>query len=257
MKLPSIISSSILAVGINCCSNFIAQRLDAYTHDKPFAFDRVQFVQFATIAILTTPINFYWQAWLEKAFPGWKMIKQRRDGGDLDEEEKGVFVDGDRGEKEVRVRDWGNIFRKWFADCITIGALFNTALFLILMGLMKGKSSADISADLRNVCRSLPSKTCDADRTGNISNHLRLLQDMANRQLLQHDVLPRGSPNRIPELVWPLLEHLHELGSSSFVTRIYIGPLCHAPTTAFQYFCSSSLIWPACPLRSYLTFCTL
>lgn len=55
-------------------------------------------------------------------------------------------------EEKVRVRDWWNIFRKWFLDCITMGALLNTVLFLVIMGVLKGKSSEQITTDLRKVC---------------------------------------------------------------------------------------------------------
>lgn len=83
------------------------------------------------------------------------MTKQKREATD-DDEEKASFIrdDGDNKraiEEEVRVRDWWNIFRKWFTDCITMGALLNTTMFLVLMGLMEGKSTAQIGGDLKNV----------------------------------------------------------------------------------------------------------
>jgi len=155
MKLPPIVTTCLMALCIDCCSNVIAQRLRAWKNEIPFVFDRVLFFQFALLVALTAPVNFHWQNWLERAFPGWKVVKQKR-AASIDTEEKEVFL-GDDGEnkkqieEEVRVRDWGNIFRKWFTDCITMGALLNTTMFLVLMGIMKGKTAAQIAIDMRNV----------------------------------------------------------------------------------------------------------
>ncbi|RYN22351.1 hypothetical protein AA0115_g9221 [Alternaria tenuissima] len=106
------------------------------------------------MVVLTAPINYHWQNWLERAFPGWKTVRQTRAVGE-GEEEKGIMLreDGDGKsivEEEVRVRNWWNIFRKWFTDCITMGALLNQSMFLILIGLMKGKTVALIVQDFRN-----------------------------------------------------------------------------------------------------------
>jgi hypothetical protein len=154
MKLPPIAVACLSALAIDSCSNVIAQRLKAWNESKPFVFDRVLFTQFAIMVVLTAPINYHWQNWLERAFPGWKTVKQTRAVGE-GEEEKGIMLRGDgdgKGlvEEEVRVRNWWNIFRKWFTDCITMGALLNQSMFLILIGLMKGKTAAMIGQDFRN-----------------------------------------------------------------------------------------------------------
>jgi len=156
MKLPPIATACLSALAIDSCSNIIAQRLKAWNESKPFVFDRVLFTQFAIMVVLTAPINYHWQNWLERAFPGWKTEKRIRDAGE-GEEEKGMILlreDGGGGkgivEEEVRVRNWWNIFRKWFTDCITMGALLNQSMFLILIGVMKGKTVALIVQDFRN-----------------------------------------------------------------------------------------------------------
>lgn len=155
MPLPPIVSSCLLALAIGCASNIIAQKLKAYNSGDPFVFDRTLFVQFAVVAVITTPVNYYWQNWLERTFPGWKLVKQKREASSGDAE-KGAFLRDDGEDKraieeEVRVRDWWNIFRKWFTDCITMGALLNTTMFLVLMGLMEGKTITQIGNDLTNV----------------------------------------------------------------------------------------------------------
>jgi hypothetical protein len=120
MKLPPIAVACLSALAIDSCSNVIAQRLKAWNESKPFVFDRVLFLQFAFMVVVTAPVNFHWQCWLERAFPGWKTVKQERPMG-VGEEEKGMMLkeDGDDKkmiEEDVRVRDWWNIFRKWFTD---------------------------------------------------------------------------------------------------------------------------------------------
>ncbi|KAH7076123.1 hypothetical protein FB567DRAFT_608764 [Paraphoma chrysanthemicola] len=154
MKLPPIAVACLSALAIDSCSNIIAQRLKAWNESKPFVFDRVLFFQFAFMVVLTAPINFHWQCWLERTFPGWKTIRQDRHAATGDDE-KGLALkdDGDDKkmvEEDVRVRDWWNIFRKWFTDCITMGALLNQSMFLILMGVMKHKTAALIAQDFRN-----------------------------------------------------------------------------------------------------------
>ncbi|KAL6704859.1 hypothetical protein ACN47E_007542 [Coniothyrium glycines] len=154
MKLPPIAVACLSALAIDSCSNIIAQRLKAWNESKPFVFDRVLFFQFAFMVVLTAPVNYHWQNWLERAFPGWKMVKQSR-ASQPGEEEKGIMLkeDGQDNrliEEEIRVRNWGNIFKKWFTDCITMGALLNQSMFLILIGLLKGKTVALIVQDFRN-----------------------------------------------------------------------------------------------------------
>jgi hypothetical protein len=187
MKLPPIVSTCLLALGIDCCSNVIAQRLRSWKTEIPFVFDYALFFQFAILVALTAPVNFHWQNWLERTFPGWKVVKQKRNTSSLDEEEKAVFLRDDKktdDEEEVKVRNWWNIFRKWFTDCITMGALLNTTMFLVLMGIMKGKTTALILTDLRNVRSNLPTYSYDLCLTviiGDVAYHLQLLQSLAHR----------------------------------------------------------------------------
>jgi|TARA_R110002003_G_scaffold116_5_gene10111 hypothetical protein len=155
MKLPPIAIACLSALAIDSCSNVIAQWLKAWNESRPFVFDRVLFFQFAFMVVLTAPINFHWQCWLERTFPGWKTVKWDRHAAAGDEE-KGLTLKDDGDDKksvkeDVRVRDWWNIFRKWFTDCITMGALLNQSMFLILMGIMKHKTAALIVQDFRNV----------------------------------------------------------------------------------------------------------
>lgn len=108
---------------------------------------------------------------------------------------------------------------KWFIDCITMGAIMNTVAFLVLMGIMKGQSGAQIGNNIRTVS-SLLEPPCaiaaihlfqdtDTCRAGNHPHHRRRLQGLAlcfHHQLHPH---PRRAPHRLPQRRRPLLGHLH------------------------------------------------
>ncbi|KAJ4298196.1 hypothetical protein N0V90_006095 [Kalmusia sp. IMI 367209] len=147
------LSACVLSLAIGCVSNVIAQRLKAYIEDAPFVFDYTLFFQLTAMGLITTPINYYWQKWLERMFPGEKLIKRTR-AASSDDAEKGVFIKDDGEDKraieeEVYVRDWANVLKKTFTDAITLGALLNTTMFLVLLGLMQGKTTAQIGDDIR------------------------------------------------------------------------------------------------------------
>jgi hypothetical protein len=153
MPLPPIVSSCLFSLAIGCLSNVIGQKLKDYSEGVPFVFDQKLFAQFAVVAVVTTPVNYHWQACLERTFPGWKSTEQRR-APTSDDAEKAMAVkeDGDDKraiEQEVRVRNWRNVFFKWFTDCITMGALLNTTMFLVLMGYMEGKTWVQIGDNLK------------------------------------------------------------------------------------------------------------
>ena len=65
---------------------------------------------------------------VEKAF-----VDEKRDLSDGDTD-----VGATSSSEPIRKINWRNTFAKMFIDCITLGALVNTTLFLILMGIMKG-----------------------------------------------------------------------------------------------------------------------
>ncbi|OAA57465.1 Mpv17/PMP22 [Niveomyces insectorum RCEF 264] len=44
--------------------------------------------------------------------------------------------------------DWPNTLAKWFLDCMSLGMFLNKAAFIIIMGLLKGQTTAQIRADL-------------------------------------------------------------------------------------------------------------
>jgi hypothetical protein len=147
------VSACVLSLTIGCISNIIAQRLKAYLEDAPFVFDYTLFYQLSAMGLITTPINYYWQKWLEHMFPGETLVKRAR-APSSDDAEKGAAVRDDGDDKraideDVYVRSWGNVVKKTVADSMTGGALLNTTMFLVLLGLMQGKTAAQIGNDIR------------------------------------------------------------------------------------------------------------
>ncbi|THY20659.1 hypothetical protein D6D01_06661, partial [Aureobasidium pullulans] len=103
--------------------------------------------------LLTAPPNYLWQHALERVFPGRKPIDSTKTvlpRYEIREHDELLGEDVLRQEEEIETKlDWTNTMIKWFVDCMTLGALLNTAAFLILMGIMKGRSSGEIGSALR------------------------------------------------------------------------------------------------------------
>ncbi|KAI9663494.1 MAG: hypothetical protein M1831_002503 [Alyxoria varia] len=157
-------------------SNILAQLLDCYRKDIPLSLDVAAFLRFLISTILTAPPNFYWQAWLERTFPGrlpadydrTRSQANMEDGigmsegvggrgnGLLEKHENNGTVEseGDRklreGKSEGKL-NWRNTWTKWFIDCITMGALMNTVAFFLIMGTLKGKPANEILHDIVHV----------------------------------------------------------------------------------------------------------
>lgn len=145
-------------------------------------FSPSDFLRFLIVTLLTAPPNFLWQNLLERWFPGRAQTQDHDillaerggppsssatnfgggsglldplEGDAADYEDDG---DGKRrflrgadmhGNAEGTSLNWRNTMLKWFIDCITLGAIFNTIAFLLLMGLLKAKTMADIMETVR------------------------------------------------------------------------------------------------------------
>lgn len=120
--------------------------------------DHVQLARFVFFAILNAPLNYLWQHFLERTFPGYPRPSRSR-GKYRQDLEKGRDI----GKGAPRGRDLArpqaskpklnlrNTFIKWFIDSIFLGAIFNTVMFLVLMGAMKGESFKVIQSNLETV----------------------------------------------------------------------------------------------------------
>ena len=68
--------------------------------DTPFVFDYTLFYQLSAMGLITTPINYYWQKWLEHLFPGEKLVHRTRTASSGDAE-KGVSIRDDGEDKRA------------------------------------------------------------------------------------------------------------------------------------------------------------
>lgn len=100
---------------------------------------------------MTAPPNYQWQIVLEKWYPAHASTSKGSENfpGREDIEKDGVGQAEDAsGKPKLNIR---NTLIKWFIDCMTVGALWNTVAFLILMGVMKGQEMGEIGQNLRTV----------------------------------------------------------------------------------------------------------
>jgi hypothetical protein len=113
--------------------------------------------------LITAPLNYHWQAFLERTFPArTPKVDEGLSDEDLEIAEKGLLdvkrppikspMTPSNGTPKLLTKlSWRNTFLKWFVDCITLGAMMNTTAFLILMGFMKGKAFPEIAMSVRRV----------------------------------------------------------------------------------------------------------
>ncbi|KAK7539813.1 uncharacterized protein J3D65DRAFT_645203 [Phyllosticta citribraziliensis] len=160
--MPSpIVNATLQAALLSSISNILAQIIDAYKGNRPFAFNIVEFLRFVVLTFITAPPNYHWQGFLERTFPAYapsgKASYKATELADRDVEagesktslDDGGYVYADD-EKDKPKLNWKNTMTKWFIDCITMGAIMNTVAFLVLMGVMKGQSSAQIGNNIRS-----------------------------------------------------------------------------------------------------------
>ncbi|ORY63357.1 uncharacterized protein BCR38DRAFT_227087 [Pseudomassariella vexata] len=153
--MPSpIVKATLASAALSSASNILAQLLEAYRAGLPLTFDKLQFLRFVVLALITSPPNYKWQQFLEHSFPAYD---RQTSVGDIEsqhhkEKDEGPLSvydgehDATRQKPKLNIR---NTMTKWFIDCITIGAILNTVAFYILMGLMKGQTTAKIGQNIR------------------------------------------------------------------------------------------------------------
>ncbi|TIA39329.1 hypothetical protein D6C78_03385 [Aureobasidium pullulans] len=149
-----IVSSTLQATAIAAASNVIAQLLEQRSKQQaPTTVSAADFLRFVIFTLLTAPPNYLWQHALERVFPGRKPIDSTKTvlpRYEIREHDELLGEDVLQLEEEIETKlDWKNTMIKWFVDCMTLGALLNTAAFLILMGIMKGRSPGEIETALR------------------------------------------------------------------------------------------------------------
>ncbi|KAK6829505.1 hypothetical protein PG990_012248 [Apiospora arundinis] len=158
--MPSaMVKATLAAAALSSTSNVLAQFLEAYQGQKPFAFDHLQFLRFVILTLLTCPPNYVWQQFLERSFPAYE---RRGAPNDVEKNQHEMEKMTAEGANAVGVGQNGgadapkpklniqNTMAKWFIDCITLGALMNTVAFFILMGFLKGQGLGQIGYNIRN-----------------------------------------------------------------------------------------------------------
>ncbi|KAI0004782.1 hypothetical protein F4779DRAFT_68778 [Xylariaceae sp. FL0662B] len=167
--MPSPMTKATLAAtALSSASNILAQFLEAYRDGRPFVFDIVKFLQFVTVTFVSAPPNYMWQQLLERTFPAYErkqappppprirdVEKQSTDFDDDNDEDDGDG-DGSHGHGHARGHNGQkpklnlrNTLSKWFIDCITLGAIFNTVAFFVLMGILKRQPLGQIGHNIR------------------------------------------------------------------------------------------------------------
>ncbi|PLB33547.1 uncharacterized protein BDW47DRAFT_129844 [Aspergillus candidus] len=146
----------IQATILNAISNILAQIIDQYQKNKPFALNTPALLQFVGYAIIIVPINDIWQKLVEAWYPGfptWRILSRyRRETTTAttttniplhhhrDAELAAVAEEKD---KPVRRAESGpgsgtwNFTMKFMLDQ-TVGSVMNIVLFVVLINLLKG-----------------------------------------------------------------------------------------------------------------------
>lgn len=108
----------------------------------PFEIDTQALIQFTTCAIITTPLNFIWQNNLEATFPGASPQKTAPK-----HDEKPERSDTELSKPALNVT---NTITKVVIDQ-TIGGTWNTVLFILTMGLLRGQHHELVFTQIREV----------------------------------------------------------------------------------------------------------
>lgn len=126
---------------------------------RTFSLDTTPLTQFVSYAILNTPLNCAWQEWLESKFPGSTTsdpavahpagangYKEKRQN-DINSTQQTIKTTADAQTRSLNVR---NTMTKFALDQ-TIGAVFNTVLFIVGISAIKGLSWDEIVSAVKNV----------------------------------------------------------------------------------------------------------
>jgi protein Mpv17 len=122
------INSTIQAALLTGLSNLLAQIIQAYRAGRPLSLEHGPLAQFVVFSLISTPPNVLWQKYLEERFPA-----NQRD---------------EKGNKKLHK---GNTVAKLVLHQ-TLGAIFNSYLFIAGIGALRGKDLATILIDCQRVC---------------------------------------------------------------------------------------------------------
>ncbi|PWY72314.1 hypothetical protein BO70DRAFT_399194 [Aspergillus heteromorphus CBS 117.55] len=130
MALPAIARATLQAALINAGSNVLAQAIGAHRDERPFELDTQALFHFTTCAFIVSPLTFLWLEGLESKFPGYDSPNPSK------AEKRGQQQQQQQQQKpKLNVT---NTVAKIVIDQL-IGGAWNTALFIMTMGLLRGQ----------------------------------------------------------------------------------------------------------------------
>ncbi|KAL2217056.1 hypothetical protein M432DRAFT_620198 [Thermoascus aurantiacus ATCC 26904] len=135
MSAPPIVKATFQAALINAGSNVLAQGIKAYRDQRPFELDVRTLLQFTTCAVIISPLTFLWLENLESAFPGFSDAAKSKPKAEKGDARASDDKRTDKKKPQLNVR---NTVIKVVIDQ-TIGAAWNTVLFLTTMGILRGQ----------------------------------------------------------------------------------------------------------------------
>ncbi|KAI1837804.1 hypothetical protein DTO006G1_4537 [Penicillium roqueforti] len=158
MAVPPIAKATLQAALISAGSNVLAQGIKSYRADIPFELDVESLTQFATCAIVISPLGYLWLGGLEAWFPG--------------RESKGEKEKGGQSSSEPSLNAT-NTVAKIVIDQ-TVGGAWNTVLFITTMGMLRGLGYDAILAEIQE------GSVSNADTgAGLLVNHVRWVEILA------------------------------------------------------------------------------
>ena len=169
-----LVRAVVQAISISVSANIVAQLLSEYRNGKPLSVDLGKFTRFLIISVIMAPLNYCWQALLERTFPA-KLSGSKHSAGDdsynaislpdQGESEAHLLNENDleeenaeeedqlkgsargesrsRGRQAIRLYIWHTAL-KLFVDCFVLGTWWNVILFLVLNGALKLESGPEI-----------------------------------------------------------------------------------------------------------------
>ncbi|KAJ5153881.1 Mpv17/PMP22, partial [Penicillium coprophilum] len=139
MAVPPIAKATLQAALINAGSNVLAQGIKAYRADVNIE----SLMQFTTCAFITSPLSYLWLGTLESWFPGRapdsKNTKTDNKGDEKNNNEKRIS------KPSLNVT---NTVAKIVIDQ-AIGGAWNTVLFIVTMGMLRGLDYDTITGQIQ------------------------------------------------------------------------------------------------------------
>ncbi|TID16014.1 integral membrane protein [Venturia nashicola] len=137
----SIFNTVLQSAALSIVSNILAQVIGAYQKNIPLSLNITPILQFVTYSILNTPLNCLWQDFIEASFPS-NVATDVEVPNKTDEKAKAL--------QRKKVFSVKNTLIKFALDQ-TLGAAVNIPLFIVIIGVVKGRSMNTITNNVKAV----------------------------------------------------------------------------------------------------------